>query len=310
MAVTLMKGKLVHLYQDEQNLKISSGTDIFDFPVTCKSDELPIISDCLYSDTDPQFHIFSTELSQIFSRLIGCVSFEETRYYLNGVFMHEKNGKLCAVTTDGHRLRLYETDHDCPSGFRGILPFQFIIAAIEAIKTDNQIVTLRFYDQVKEGQSYGKAEMIAGGTRLRTKIIDGIYPDYQKVMPENIDEQIRVTSLDLKSAITKAKTASRCTDDNLKSIKLSTYDDNLCIRVNDGKPGFEYTQYIQCEGTLSKPLCADVNYISGLVKDAPGDTILLGIQQDDLSKYVIDAFSITSESDPVTSILMPVKASS
>ncbi len=107
-----------------------------------------------------------------------CISTEETRHYLNGIFLHQKTGTMLAVATDGHRLALYESGADWPLPDM-IVPRRAVAILLRALKAGGN------REVVIEARADGTKLRIGGdGWSVLTKIIDGTFPDYTRAIPK------------------------------------------------------------------------------------------------------------------------------
>lgn len=125
-------------------------------------------------------------LASAIARVLPFISTEETRYYLNGLHFHAKDGKVLAVAMDGHRLGVVPVDipTEAFSDRKIIVPR----AAIGVLATllrwrDEKTVRVEFH-----GDAAGilRISFVLDGVRLDTKLIDGTFPDYQRVFPQKI----------------------------------------------------------------------------------------------------------------------------
>lgn len=124
-------------------------------------------------------------------RAIACVrhaiSTEETRYYLNGIFLDTEDGRLRTVATDGHRLAAYQTDTDWPIP-PAILPTRAVMQLASRLRPGgNGVVTVEgLVGQDKSGNPDRPRVTFRGdGWTLRTKTIDGTYPAWRRVVPSS-----------------------------------------------------------------------------------------------------------------------------
>ena len=119
------------------------------------------------------------EIRDILAFVNPCVSTEETRYYLNGVYFHPDNGVLKAVTTDGHKLALRTTDHAW-QGERedgAIVPTPAARAALASLgKKHAGNVSVSIYAR---GVTFETEKWV-----IRSRIVDGTFPDYTRVIPQ------------------------------------------------------------------------------------------------------------------------------
>lgn len=124
--------------------------------------------------------IAEREINRMLGDTIPCISTEETRYYLNGVYMHAKeDGTLRAVATDGHRLALRRSDVAWPKALNGILPSRAAQIMHRATRGDgNATLTIAGTDLKQE------VTPDSGDWRICYKLIDGTFPDYERVIPK------------------------------------------------------------------------------------------------------------------------------
>ena len=155
--------------------------------------------------------IHSEILKTLFSKTRHAVSNEETRYYLNGIYFHcataEDGTKvLRAVATDGHRLARAETiePEGCANMPNIIIPKKTVGEVIKILES--------YTGEVAISLSEKKITFTFGDTILSSKLIDGKFPDYERVIPRNNDKQLEVSrdtlarSIDLVTSISNDKT--------------------------------------------------------------------------------------------------------
>lgn len=133
-----------------------------------------------------------TVMHRALSACIPCISTEETRYYLNGVYLHQVDGMACLVTTDGHRLAKYQTAEAWP--FSGQIIHTSTVKLLQRLLQpggNGQIIAMAAPDQSNSAepslapkQPANRVEFRGDGWRLVSKTIDGRYPDYTRVIPQ------------------------------------------------------------------------------------------------------------------------------
>lgn len=255
-------------HENQTILKFNSSR--FVLP-TLPVDEFPDFDFTSYSY---KFEIESSKLKTILLKTRHAISQEETRYYLNGVFFHsiEVDSKLMlrGVATDGHRLA--KVDIEAPEGASG-MP-----GIIIPRKTVQELIKLLegYEDKVHVSLSANKAMFEIGSTRLITKLIDGKFPDYNRVIPTNNDKQLEVSLKDLSRSIELVISVSA---DKIRSVKLELQPSRLTLSANG-----------DINGNTSGTQHLDVHYNS--------DPIAIGFN----SKYVLDTLSVI-ESDVVRLML-------
>lgn len=214
-----------------------------------------------------------TVSSKTLQAVIGAVSFaistEETRYYLNGIYMHPAETGMMFVATDGHRLaKRFVSVDDVPTGAPGvIIPRKTISALAKVLPKDGEI-TIEWSD--------AKICFSFPGTRLLSKQIDGQFPDYQRVIPQNNGTQISVKGKELSAAVERVQLIS---SERGRAMRFGFADSLLTLSVTNPDAGSAEDQ-IACEGEA---------------------TLEIGFN----SKYVLDAITHLSEADIQISLSDP-----
>lgn len=162
---------------DHQEVEIAIGPIVLR-PAAMVVEDMPEVAPL--PDGSPSFTLSSDELTRLFGRVRHAISSEETRYYLNGIYLHRRAGMLRAVATDGHRILWEEmpAPPGMPEGLELIVPtavVKLVLALLDGAAPED----LQF--QVKAGTP---KIMISGtGWAIAAKCIDGTFPDYERTIP-------------------------------------------------------------------------------------------------------------------------------
>lgn len=179
------------------------------------------------------FDIDAADLRRLIDKTRFAISTEETRYYLNGVYLHatDKDGggkALRTVATDGHRLALAEID--APKGAENlegvIVPRKAVAEARRLIDAAEDTVTVEVSD--------AKIVFRAGRAVLTSKLIDGSFPDYARVIPKGNDKRMLINNKLFEAAVDRVATVSA---ERSRSVKLSLGDGLLTLAVNHAETG-------------------------------------------------------------------------
>ncbi len=222
-----------------------------------------------------RFSMPSAELKKLIDNSQFAISTEETRYYLNGIYLHTVASEgaspgsaamLRAVATDGHRLARVETP--APPGAVGM---PGIIAPRKAV---NEVLKL-LEDPTKEVQveiSTAKARFQFGDVVLTTKLIDGTFPDYQRVIPTGNDKRLVVDKEPFEKAVDRVSTLS---SERGRAIKLSIADGKMTLSVNNPNSG-SASEEIEVDYD-SDPIDIGFNarYLLDILGQLSGDTALI-----------------------------------
>jgi DNA polymerase-3 subunit beta len=201
------------------------------FHLACLSpDSFPDLKSGSFSQT---FSIDAAALRELIERTQFAISNEETRYYLNGIYLHALtvDGKptLRAVATDGHRLARAEAE--APKGAEG-MP-----GIIIPKKTVSEVQKLLegAEDEVKVEVSDTKIRFTLGEVVLLSKLIEGTFPDYERVTPKNNDKEMNVDRAAFATAVDRVSTIA--SDRGGKAVKLSMKDGQLELSVTNPDHG-------------------------------------------------------------------------
>jgi DNA polymerase-3 subunit beta len=213
---------------DGTTMSVASGRSKFSLQCLPEAD-FPDLTAGTFSHT---FKIKAADLKMLIERTQFAISTEETRYYLNGIFLHtvEAGGdlKLRAVATDGHRLA--RADVQAPSGSEGmpgiIIPRK-TVGEIQKL-VENPEAEIRF--EVSDA----KIRLSFGEIVLTSKLIDGTFPDYQRVIPSGNDKEMRVDCSTFASAVDRVSTIS---SERGRAVKLALSDGQMTLTVNNPDSG-------------------------------------------------------------------------
>jgi len=221
----LPDGALISLSEDSAagRLTIQAGRSSFNL-ATLPREDFPIMASSEYS---ANFAAKAGVLKRLFDKSKFAISTEETRYYLNGVYMHVATGEdgpaLRCVATDGHRLA--RIDAPLPEGAQG-MP-----GVIVPRKTVNELRKLLDDDdaEIAVSVSETKVRFATPAITLTSKVIDGTFPDYTRVIPMNNTRRLEVDATEFAKAVDRVATVS---SERSRAVKLALDEDRLVLSVN------------------------------------------------------------------------------
>ena len=178
------------------------------------------------------FALAAGELRALIDRTRFAISTEETRYYLNGIYLHvTKNDEvpvIRAVATDGHRLARVEMV--LPEGAAGmpgvIIPRKTMLELRKLVEEGENEVQIALSDT--------KIRFIIGEATLTSKLIDGTFPDYDRVIPSNNDKILEVDCKSFAEAVDRVSTIST---EKSRAVKLSIENGNLKVSATSPENG-------------------------------------------------------------------------
>ena len=183
-------------------------------------------------DLPHRFMLQPAELGIIIEKARFAISTEETRYYLNGIFLHvmEADGKpvLRAVSTDGHRLARVELSApDGASGMPGVIVPRKAVFELAKLAADAR-------DPIEVALSDNKIRFVLDGIVLTSKLIDGTFPDYARVIPAGNTKLLTVSNKEFAEAVDRVATVST---EKSRAVKLSLARDKLTLSVINPESG-------------------------------------------------------------------------
>ena len=221
----LPDGALVMLHEDAASgrLTVSAGRSVFHL-ATLPREDFPIMASAEYGSG---FKAPAPVLRRLFDKAKFAISTEETRYYLNGVYLHVARGEegpvLRCVATDGHRLA--RIDAALPEGADD-MP-----GVIVPRKTVNELRKLLDDDEaeIEVSVSDTKIRFATAQVQLTSKVIDGTFPDYTRVIPSSNARRLEVDAAEFARAVDRVATVS---SERSRAVKLSLEDDRLVLSVS------------------------------------------------------------------------------
>lgn len=225
IARKLPDGSLVQLSLDgaTDRLTVQAGRSNFSL-ATLPHEDFPVMSSSEYS---ANFTAPADVLRRLFDKSKFAISNEETRYYLNGVYMHvaqsEDGPCLRCVATDGHRLA--RIDAALPEGaadMPGVIVPRKTVGELRKLLDDDEA-------QIAVSVSETKVRFATPSITLTSKVIDGTFPDYSRVIPSGNTRKLEVDAGDFAKAVDRVATVS---SERSRAVKLALDEDRLVLSVN------------------------------------------------------------------------------
>lgn len=251
---------------DRAVLSLRAGRSRFTLQTLPESD----FPDLAAGEMTHAFKLAAADLKRLMDKTQFAISTEETRYYLNGIYLHTagtaKAAMLRAVATDGHRLAQVELP--LPNGAAGmpgiIVPRKTVGEVQRLIETGEGEVAIEL--------SAGKIRFSIGDVVLTSKLIDGTFPDYARVIPANNDKSLIVDKKDFEAAVDRVSTVS---SERGRAVKLSITGGRLVLSVTNPDSG-SATEELEVEYE-SDPLDIGFNsrYLLDIAAQIEGEVAVL-----------------------------------
>ena len=225
--------------------------------------------DLTSGDFSHRFMLPAVELKRLIENTQFAISTEETRYYLNGIFLHtidvDGTAMLRAVATDGHRLARVETA--APQGSVGM---PGVIAPRKAVSEVQKLLEDMTQDVAIE-ISTAKARFQFGDVVLTTKLIDGTFPDYARVIPTGNDKRLVVDKEPFEKAVDRVSTLS---SERGRAIKLAIAEGKMTLSVNNPDSGSASEEIEADYDSAPIDIGFNARYLLDIVGQLSSDTAL------------------------------------
>lgn len=230
IARKLPEGSEVELRKDADNNKLTlrCGSSRFSLS-TLPVDDFPVMAE---GELSHHFTLTASDCTALFEKTRFAISTEETRYYLNGVYLHstEKDGVkvLRAVATDGHRLaRIEIAMPEGAAGMPGVIIPRKTIGELRKLVEEGAAV-------IEISLSSSKIRFRAGDATLTSKLIDGTFPDYERVIPQGND---KIMEVDVKAFIAAVDRVSVISSEKTRGMKLALQQGRLTLSASSQEQG-------------------------------------------------------------------------
>ncbi|MBM3616974.1 MAG: DNA polymerase III subunit beta [Alphaproteobacteria bacterium] len=224
----LPDGALVELEStDAGKVSINAGQSSFTLSSLPVAD-FPVMAE---GDFSHNFTLAKAELLALVDKTRFAISTEETRYYLNGIYLHvagDKDKVLRTVATDGHRLARIEVALPAgAAGIPGVIIPRKTIAELKKL-LENEV------SEVQVSVSESKIRFVCGNAVLVSKLIDGTFPDYDRVIPSANDKILEVSASLFSSAVDRVSVIA---SDKSRGVKLKIQKGKLTLSANSPENG-------------------------------------------------------------------------
>ncbi|WP_300536531.1 DNA polymerase III subunit beta [Sphingosinicella sp.] len=285
----LPEGSQVEIAVAGDKMSIAAGRARFNL-ATLPRDDFPMIAE---SDLPTKFQLPAETLKQIIDKTRFAISTEETRYYLNGIFMHVVDGKLLAVATDGHRLARVALD--APAGSDGMPDIIVPRKCVAEVRKLLDEVT----GEIEISLSSTKIRFRAGTAVLTSKLIDGTFPDYSRVIPTKNDRLLKVDTKALAEGVDRVAAIAT---EKTRAVKMSIDRDRIVLSVTSPETGTAAEEVPADYASESLDVGFNARYLLDILSE---------IETDEIEIHLADAAAPTlireGQSSPALYVLMPMR---
>jgi DNA polymerase-3 subunit beta len=296
IARKLPEGSQVSLTTNDNRLEVKAGRSTFKLP-TLPRDDFPVIVE---GDLPTSFELPARLLAELIDRTRFAISTEETRYYLNGIFLHvtdEDEPLLKAAATDGHRLARFTLPR--PEGAAGMPD---VIVPRKAVGELRKLLEEALDGNVLIDLSASKIRFTLGGEGgvvLTSKLIDGTFPDYSRVIPTANDKLLKVDPKLFFSGVDRVATIAT---EKTRAVKIGLDNDRVTLSVTSPDNGTAAEELAAEYRADAMEIGFNANYLKDILAQIDADTVEL---------HLADAGAPTlireSETSRALYVLMPMR---
>jgi DNA polymerase-3 subunit beta len=285
----LPEGSQVELNAAEGKMQLSAGRARFNLS-TLPRDDFPVIAE---GDLPTRFELPAATLRQIIDKTRFAISTEETRYYLMGIFLHLADDQLKAAATDGHRLaRVTVPKPDGADGMPDVIVPRKCVAELRKLLEELE-------GTVEVSMSPTKIRFGLGSAVLTSKLIDGTFPDYNRVIPTGNDKLLK---LDPKSFAQGVDRVSTIASEKTRAVKMNVDRDKVTLSVTSPESGTATEEIAADYGSDGIEIGFNARYLLDILGEIDGDTVEV---------HLADAAAPTllreNDKSPALYVLMPMR---
>ena len=248
---------------DSGKVTIEAGQS--SFSLSCLPvEDFPVMAE---GDFSHSFSVTAAECAALVDKSRFAISTEETRYYLNGIYLHvagETDQVLRAVATDGHRLARIEVA--LPAGAKGmpsvIIPRKTIAELKKLIESEVGEIGISVSDS--------KIRFVCGNAVLVSKLIDGTFPDYNRVIPSGNDKIMEVDGKAFTAAVDRVSVIA---SDKSRGVKLKVDHGKLTLSANSPENGTATEELDVAYGAEALEIGFNSRYLLEMMAQVEGDTV-------------------------------------
>lgn len=279
----------IAINSSNEKIKVSSGRSRFTL-ATLPAEDFPTIDDL---ELDQNVVIKEGEFKALIEKTAFAMAQQDVRYYLNGLLLELDAGQIRTVATDGHRLALSQLDHksDIEGSRQIILPRKGVQELLRLLSNEDNEIT------VSIGKNHLRVNL--ANLQFTSKLIDGRFPEYQRVLPEECDNRAQIDKVSLKQALARASILS---NEKYKGIRL-ILDNNIMVIQAHNPEHEEAEDEIEIEYTGERlEVGFNVVYLLDVLNALESDKVEVIIQDANSSALIV-----SPESQASRYVVMPMR---
>jgi DNA polymerase-3 subunit beta len=256
----LPEGSQVELTAADGKMQVVAGRARFNLS-TLPRDDFPVIAE---GELPTRFELPAATLRQIIDKTRFAISSEETRYYLMGIFLHIADDQLKAAATDGHRLaRVTVAKPDGADGMPDVIVPKKCIGELRKLLDEVE-------GTVEVSLSATKIRFVLGHAVLTSKLIDGSFPDYNRVIPTANDKLLKLDPVSFKAGVDRVATIA---SEKTRAVKISLDRDRVTLSVTSPENGLATEELAADYSADGLEIGFNARYLLDILSEIDGDTV-------------------------------------
>jgi len=256
----LPEGSQVELSASEGKMQVVAGRARFNLQ-TLPRDDFPVIAE---GDLPTKFELPAATLRQVIDKTKFAISSEETRYYLMGIFLHVADDQLKAAATDGHRLaRITLPKPDGADGMPDVIIPRKCVTELRKLLDELE-------GTVEVSLSATKIRFGLGNAVLTSKLIDGTFPDYNRVIPTGNDKLLKLDPKTFSAGVDRVSTIA---SEKTRAVKMAVDRDKVTLSVTSPENGLAVEELPADYGSDSLEIGFNARYLLDILGEIDGDTV-------------------------------------
>ena len=288
----LPEGSQVSLSAADGKMLVVAGRARFNL-ATLPRDDFPVIAE---GELPTRFELPAETLKQIIDKTRFAISTEETRYYLNGIFFHvsdEATPVLKAAATDGHRLaRVTVARPDGAAGMPDVIIPRKCVGELRKLLDEVD-------GSVEVSLSPTKIRFGLGTAILTSKLIDGTFPDYSRVIPTANDKLLKIDPRSFEEGVDRVATIA---SEKTRAVKMSLDRDKITLSVTSPENGTAAEEVPGDYASAGFDIGFNARYLLDILNQIDGDLVEV---------HLADAAAPTlireNDKAPALYVLMPMR---
>ncbi len=293
IARKMPEGSQVQLNAADGRMAVNAGRARFSL-ATLPRDDFPMIVE---GELPTSFELPAPSLIQIIDKTRFAISTEETRYYLNGIFLHvtdDADPMLKAATTDGHRLARVTLPR--PAGAEGMPD---VIVPRKCVAELRKLLDESGDNAIQVDLSASKIRFTFDSAVLTSKLIDGTFPDYSRVIPTGNDKLLKIDPKSFSEGVDRVATIAT---EKTRAVKMALDRDKITLSVTSPENGTAAEEVPGSYSDDSFEIGFNARYLLDILGEIEGDTVEL---------HLADASAPTlireNDKSPALYVLMPMR---